>query len=169
MDRKTKEYIAVCPGHCDAGFIAHATVEQEWKVDAFGEMLYCRADDLGTDLDASRRWICAKCGKGAQDLECVGIPVEQNSLNGKLMVPLEVLNVDYVFWNDLHSSDVVSCPIDHTASVPCANIQGAKLFLAVAGQMSESQDDVTFLAELGTDMILYLRGPRVECEGQIGL
>ena len=35
--------------------------------------------------------------------------------------------------------------------------------------MSESQDDVTFLAELGTDMILYLRGPRVECEGQIGL
>lgn len=28
MDRKTKEYIAVCPDHCDAGFIAHATVEQ---------------------------------------------------------------------------------------------------------------------------------------------
>ena len=169
MDRKTKEYIAVCPNHCDAGFIAHATVEQEWKVDAFGEMLYCRNEDLGTDLEASHRWICAKCGEGAKELVCIGIPVEQNGPSGKLMIPLEVLNEGYVFWNDPHASDVVSCPIDYTAPVPHVAIQGATLFLAAGGQMRESRDDVTFLAELGTDMILYLRGPRIECEGQISL
>ena len=86
MDRKTKEYIAVCPNHCDAGFIAHATVEQEWKVDAFGEMLYCRNEDLDTDLEASHHWICAKCGRGAKELVCIGIPIEWNGLSGKLMI-----------------------------------------------------------------------------------
>ena len=169
MDRKTKEYIAVCPSHCDAGFIAHATVEQEWEVNAFGEMLCCQNEDMGADLDDSRRWNCAKCGKSAKELECIGIPVKQNGLSGKLMIPLEVFDEGCVFWNDLYSSNVVSCPIDHTTSVPCANIQGGKLFRAVADQMSESRDDVTFLTEMGTDMILYLRGPRVECEGQISL
>lgn len=124
---------------------------------------------MGTDLDASRRWICAKCGKGAKEMECIGIPVEQNGLSGKLMIPLEVLTEGYVFWNDSHSSDVVSCPIDYTTPVPHATIQGATLFLAAVDQLHESRDDVVFLAELGTDMILYLRGPRVECEGQISL
>ena len=169
MDRKTKEYIAVCPNHCDAGFIAHATVEQEWKVDAFGEMLYCRNEDLDTDLEASHHWICAKCGRGAKELVCIGIPIEWNGLSGKLMIPLEVHTEGYVFWNDPYSSDVVSCPVVYTTHVPCAKIQGATLFLSAGDLMDESRDDVVFLAELGTDMILYLRGPRVECEGQISL
>ena len=85
------------------------------------------------------------------------------------MIPLEVHTEGYVFWNDPYSSDVVSCPIDYTTHVPCAKIQGATLFLSAGDLMDESRDDVVFLAELGTDMILYLRGPRVECEGQISL
>ena len=168
--RKTTDVISVCPKHCDANFVAKAKVQQKWEVNAFGEMLFCREEDLGTELDTFYGMECSKCGSTARDVDCIGIPVQEDGLVGKLLIPTNLSEEGFVYWSPRASSNIVSCPIDYSKSkIPQAAIQDWTLFMAPADAMSEDRDGVTFLAGLGTDLILYLRGPRAECEGQISL
>lgn len=161
--------ICVCPNHCDATFIAEADVRQEWEVDAFGECVQVRDEEVDVDLDYGRLWKCIKCGHSAMELECFQVRIDEENLHGILLVPEDFDG--FIYWSDRQNARVKSCPVGGViTSIPSASINGCTIFLANSVEsMSEDKDGVTLLDDSIPRLCLFIKGPRVECEDQISM
>jgi hypothetical protein len=169
MEKTTICTICVCPNHCDATFIAEADVRQEWEVDAFGECIQVRDEEVDVDLDDGRRWKCTKCGHSAMEVDCFQARVDEDDLHGTLLVP-EAFD-GFIYWSDDKTAKVKSCPVGGIiTSIPSASINGYTIFLANSAEsMSEGKDGVALLDDSIPRLCLFIKGPRVECEDQISM